>query len=89
MLPGHEQQLVNNTCVLTREGAYGLPICTGADKSVMGGNAVFSPLGNISECGHPLAEWQAMGNDPGTTGSAYTASLAADLIAQARQLIFV
>ena len=84
VLPGHEQHLVNNTCILERDGDYGLPICSGSGKSIMGGNSIFSPTGAITECGMPLAQWQAQGNDPGTTASAYTPTLPIDAITWAR-----
>jgi len=89
VLPGHEQHLINNTCIINHDGDYGLPICKGDDKSVLGGNSVFSPTGKVTECGMPLAAWQALGNDPGTTASAYTSTLPADTIAKARALIMV
>ena len=89
VLPGHEQYLVNNTCVITHDGNYALPICSGAGKSILSDNKVFSPLGNITECGMPLSAWQALGNDPGTTAAAYPPSLPLDLIAGARERLFV
>ena len=65
-----------------------LPVCSGAGKSVLGNNTVFSPTGNITECGASLAAWQAAGNDAGTTAAAYSESLPSDLIALARARLF-
>lgn len=89
VLPGHEQYLQNNTCVITHDGDYALPICTGGGKSIMGNNRVFSPGGNITECGMPLSAWQAAGNDQGTTAAAYPPTLPQDLIALGRERLFV
>ena len=33
----------------------------------LSGNSIYNPAGKTGVCGHSLAEWQAMGNDPGTT----------------------
>jgi len=89
VLPGHEQWLLNNTCVLNHDGNYALPICAGGGKTLLGGNSVFSPTGNISECGQPLRAWQAAGNDPGTTAAAFPPTLPADLIAAGRERLFI
>ena len=89
VLHGHEQWLVNNTCVITHDGDYALPICTGAGKSILGGNSIFSPTGNITECGQPLSAWQAGGNDPGTVAAAYPPTLPSDLIALGRERLLV
>ena len=37
----------------------------------MRNNTIWSPTGKISECGMSLAQWQAKGNDVGTTASPY------------------
>ncbi len=89
VLPGHEQWLLNNTCVLNHDGDYARPICAGGGKTRLGGNRVFSPLGNITECGQPLRAWQAAGNDFGTTAAAYPPTLPADLIAAGRERLFI
>ena len=72
VLPGHEQQLTGNICVINHDGDYGLPICKQPGMSIMGNNTVFTPTGNVTECGTSLAHWQAAGNDQGTTAHAYT-----------------
>jgi hypothetical protein len=89
VLPGHEQVLVGNLCVVNHDQDYGLPQCTGDDKSVMANNTVYSPTGNVTECGMPLAQWQAQGNDQGTTAHAFAdGDLPGLAIAWARAKIF-
>jgi hypothetical protein len=66
MLDGHEDSFYNNTIVMLNDGAYAKPICSGQGASLLGGNLVFSPTGNITECGMPVAAWQAQGHDAGT-----------------------
>ena len=53
------------------DGNYGGGACTAPGKTIVGGNTIWSPTGNITECGMPLAKWQAQGNDLGTTAVAY------------------
>lgn len=89
VLPGHEHRCTGNTAVLTSDGAYALPICTGDGKTVMGNNTLFTPTGNVTECGASLAAWQAAGNDPGTVALAYADTTAGALIALARSKIMV
>ena len=31
------------------------------------GNTIYNPSGQTGQCGMTLAQWQALGNDPGTT----------------------
>jgi len=88
VLPGHVQVLTGNLCVINHDGNYGLPTCTGDDKSVMGNNTVFTPTGNVTECGAPIADWQAAGNDVGTTVAAYGDALTPLAISWARERIF-
>ena len=88
VLEGHEQELTGNLCILNNDGEYALPICKSPGKSIMANNTLYSPTGALSECGVPLAQWQAGGNDPGTTASAYGADLPAFTIAWARKNIF-
>lgn len=88
-LDGHEDMFINNTVAFSHEGDYALPVCNGQGKTILSGNTIYTPLGNITECGMSLAAWQAQGNDPGTTASAYPATLADDMIAAARSVLFV
>jgi hypothetical protein len=74
MLDGHEDVFVGNTVVQQNDGAYALPICSGRGATVLANNTVFTPRGNVTECGVPLAQWQADGNDPGTVALPYPAS---------------
>ena len=66
MLDGFEDRFQNNTAVMLYDGPYALPICSGPGTSVLGGNTIFSPTGNITECGMSVAAWQAAGHDQGT-----------------------
>ena len=68
-LPGHEDYFYNNTVVLNGDGAYGSGACSGDAMPVVHDNKIFSPNANISECGMPLAKWQSMGHDHGTTAA--------------------
>lgn len=65
-LKGHEDYFYNNTVVMTRDGDYGNPTCSGDGKTVVHDNKIYTPNGKVSECGMSLKEWQAKGNDPGT-----------------------
>ena len=71
ILDGYEQRLIGNVLVSPRDGEYALPICSGRGKTIMANNTIYSPTGNVSECGMTLAQWQAQGNDLGTTGSPF------------------
>lgn len=68
-LAGHEDYFYNNTVVMTRDGDYGQGTCDGPGKTVVHDNHIYSPMGKITECKMSLSEWQAKGNDPGTTAS--------------------
>ena len=68
-LSGHEDYFYNNTVVMTRDGDYGHGTCDGPGKTVVHDNRIYSPNGKITECKMSLSEWQAKGNDPGTTAS--------------------
>jgi hypothetical protein len=70
-LDGHEDQFYANYVVLNQDGNYVLPVCSGTGKSVIGNNTVYTPTGNVSECGQALTAWQAAGNDLGTTTAPY------------------
>ena len=61
-----------NYLYLLRDGDYGRgQTCSGGAKTIVHHNTIWSPTGNITECGKSLAEWQAAGNDVGTTATAY------------------
>lgn len=69
-LEGHPDTFVGNYVVQTSDGDYGNPSCTDGPNNaltIVGNNTIFSPTGAITECGMPLAQWQAKGNDLGTT----------------------
>jgi hypothetical protein len=66
MLDGHEDSFFNNTCVMLQDMDYAKPICSGQGASQVGGNTVFSPTANITECGMSVQAWQAAGHDAGT-----------------------
>jgi len=68
-LPGHEDYFYNNKVILSNDGTYGYGTCSGPAKTVVHNNMVFSPTASVSECGMSLANWQAQGNDPGTTAA--------------------
>jgi hypothetical protein len=67
-LPAHRDSFYNNTVYQVKEQAYGYAnaICTGPSATVLANNTIYTPSGNVTECGEPLAKWQAAGNDPGT-----------------------
>jgi len=68
-LTGHEDYFYKNKVILQNDGTYGTGTCTGPGKTVVHDNSVFSPNAAISECNMPLAQWQARGNDPGSTAA--------------------
>ena len=68
-LEGHEDHFYNNTVIMTGTGDYGNPTCDGPGKTVVHDNNIYNPTGKVTECGTSLAEWQAKGNDPGTTAN--------------------
>ena len=84
-LEGHEDYFYNNTVVMTRDGDYGSGTCDGAGKTVVHDNRIYSPTGKITECKMSLAEWQAKGNDPGTTAGTWPDD--SDLEAMVRWLL--
>jgi hypothetical protein len=47
------------------------PACTNhtedGTQPYFSGNTIYNPSGKTGQCGMPLAAWQALGNDPGTT----------------------
>lgn len=84
-LEGNQPQYFNNTAVLSSDGDYAKPVCSGVGTTVMRDNQVYSPTGAVTECGTTLAKWQAAGNDLGTTAAPYPDPL--DMIAWMRQLL--
>jgi len=71
-LPGHEDQFYGNTLVLSDDGSVGHNQACGSDiQPITHDNTMYSPTGNITECGMPLSKWQSQGHDPGSTASAY------------------
>jgi hypothetical protein len=82
-LPGNQAQHYNNIDIISSDGDYALPVCAPTvPSSILYNNSVYSPTGNISECGVSLATWQAQGHDVGTTAAPYPA--AQDVIAWAK-----
>jgi hypothetical protein len=71
-LDGFADGYYDNYLWLAKDGNYGSgQTCTGGGKTIVHGNTVWSPTGNITECGKSLSEWQAEGNDLGTVAAAY------------------
>ncbi len=74
------------TLVQAVDGAYGInTVCAGAAATTLGGNAVTTPTGNVTECGEPLAEWVRAGHDAGSTAGTWPSDDA--LIEAARALL--
>ena len=44
---------------MTNDGAYTDGACSGDAQPIVHSNEVYSPTGAITECGMPLAQWQA------------------------------
>ena len=72
-IEGHADGYYDNYLYLAKDGNYGSGACAAPGKTIVGGNTIWSPTGAITECGQTLAQWQAQGNDAGTTASAYPA----------------
>ena len=53
-------------------------------STIVRNNSYFTPMGALRECGMTLAEWQARGEDVGTTAQAFPADLTDRLVAAAR-----
>lgn len=71
-LPGHSDGYYNNYLYQTKDGNYGNgQACTSGGITITANNTIWSPTGAITECGMSLAAWQAKGNDPLTTASAF------------------
>ncbi len=75
-LPGHADYFYGNEVIMTKDGDYALAqVCNDipgvVPKTVVHDNHIYTPNGRVTECGMSLAEWQAKGNDPGTTASTW------------------
>lgn len=90
-LPGHVDSFINNTVYMTSDNAgwgYANVICDPpASMTVIGSNEVYTPTGNVSQCGVPLAQWQAQGHDVGTTVAPASTADVSTFIARARSLL--
>ena len=87
-LAGYEEGYYNNSLYQGKDGAYGSgQTCSGAGKTIVGNNTIWTPTGTVTECGGSLAAWQAQGNDIGTTASKYPDDSV--IIAAARALLGV
>ena len=67
-LDGHEDYFYGNKVVLTG-GSVGGVQCAAPGKTVLSDNAYFTPTGAITECDANLTDWQALGNDIGSSVS--------------------
>ena len=86
-LKGHVDYFVNNIVVQTNDGNYANGGCSGDGKTVVGNNTVYTPTGRVTECGMPLAAWQAQGNDPLTTNYSFTTLTDDFILSSARTVL--
>jgi hypothetical protein len=86
-LAGHVDFFVNNIVVQDNDGNYANGACSGDGKTVVGNNTIYTPTGRVTECGTSLAQWQAQGNDPGTTNHSYADLTDAMLLGYARNVL--
>ena len=86
-LKGHEDYFYNNVVVQTQDGDYGNPTCSGDGKTVVHDNKIYTPSGKVTECKMSLADWQAQGNDPGTTASKWPED--DDLVKMVKDLLHI
>jgi hypothetical protein len=86
---GFEHTLRSNYLVyFGNDWEYAKPICDGTGKSIMGNNSVFTTNGAAHLCGFSLADWQKMGNDPGTSLAAWNGTTVVhDLISRGKQVL--
>ena len=63
---GHVDYFYGNKLVVTVTNVGGFH-CGGDAQVVIHDNEYFTQTGNITECGKPLQEWQAAGNDKGSS----------------------
>merc|ERR1712232_1523237 len=64
-LKGHENWFVGNKVFMTQFDIGHLK-CEGVGGTVLHDNEYYTSNGTVFECGMPLAEWQAAGNDVGS-----------------------
>ena len=90
-LPGHADAYHSNVLYMMQDGAYGTGQQCAGDAThgatIVYNNTIYSPTGAITECGMPLAEWQELGNDAGTTAQAWPQDQV--VLGAARQLLGV
>jgi hypothetical protein len=71
-LEGYADGYYGNYLYQSKDGNYGGgQTCSGAGKTVVYGNTIWTPTGAVTECGTSLANWQSQGNDVGTVGAPY------------------
>ena len=87
---GYEQHLESNFLVYFGDSwEYAMPICNGTGKTVMRNNSVWTRDGQAHLCGYSFKDWQALGNDPGSTLGAWDAgTIVGQLIARGRQVLW-
>lgn len=62
----------NNFLWMGQDGDYGGgQTCSGAGKTIVFNNTIWTPTGKVTECGTSLQNWQSQGNDLGTTASTF------------------
>ena len=84
-LPGHVDMFYDNTVVMTKDGDYGNGACSGSAMTVVHDNRIHTPTGKVTECGMSLKDWQAKGNDPGTTADVWPSD--DDLVSATKKLL--
>ena len=70
-LANHSNAFASNVVFQAADGDYGSGTCSGDGKTIVFNNSIYTPTGRVTECGMTLAQWQAQGNDPGTTAAPY------------------
>ena len=83
-LDGHEDYFYDNKVVSTGTDV-GNFACSGTGKTVVHDNAYYTPTGDITECHKSLADWQAAGEDKGSTVGAFPAD--DEIIGWAKKLL--
>ena len=58
-LDGHEDGFYRNMVIMTGEDV-GKLVCNSTGHTIMHHNEYFTPSGDLTECGMPLAEWQEL-----------------------------
>ena len=64
--PGHEDYFYGNKLVMTGSNVGGFA-CSGDAQTVVHDNEYYNPDGNVQECKMSLKDWQAKGQDKGST----------------------